>query len=103
MAPRDFLSCPRTARPRLYRIGSAKFFSPSTRGYDLLKKRPFYARSGVAWFWYVDVEARTVTVSQLAQGAWVEIAVHGEDERARLRPFVDVEIDFALWWSGPAR
>jgi hypothetical protein len=53
--------------------------------------------------WYVDVEARTVTVSQLAQGTWVEIAVHGEDERARLRPFVDVEIDFALWWSGPRR
>ena len=80
-----------------------EILSPSTRGYDLLKKRPFYARSGVAWLWYVDVEARTVTVSRLAEGAWVEVAVHGEDERARLQPFVDVEINFALWWPGPAK
>jgi Uma2 family endonuclease len=66
--------------------------SPNTRGYDLLKKRPFYARIGVAWLWYVDVEARTVTVSKLVDGAWLEAAVHGEDEHARLQPFGDVEI-----------
>lgn len=78
-----------------------EILSPTTRGYDLLKKRPFYARSGVAWLWYVDVEARIVTVSQLAEGSWVEVAVHGEDERARLPPFSEVEIDFSLWWSGP--
>src|SRR5262249_31994910 len=29
--------------------------SPTTRGYDLLKKRPFYARIGVEWLWYVDL------------------------------------------------
>ena len=78
-----------------------EILSPRTRGYELLKKRPFYARSGVGFLWYVDVEARTVTVSRLASGAWVEIAVHGEDERVRLEPFPDAEMDLALWWSGP--
>ncbi|MFC1643083.1 Uma2 family endonuclease [Myxococcota bacterium] len=73
--------------------------SPKTRTYDYLKKRPFYARIGVAWLWYVDVEARTVTVSRLVEGAWLEISVHGEDERARLAPFSEVELDLALWWS----
>jgi Uma2 family endonuclease len=78
--------------------------SPNTRGYDLLKKRPFYARIGVAWLWYVDVEARTVTVSKLVDGAWLEAAVHGENERARLQPFGEVEIDLACWWpsAGPS-
>jgi Uma2 family endonuclease len=73
--------------------------SPTTRGYDQLKKRPFYARIGVPWLWFVDAEARTVTVSRLADGAWVEVAVQGEDERVRLDPFTDVEIDLADWWA----
>jgi hypothetical protein len=60
--------------------------SPVTRGYDLIKKRPFYARNGVSWLWYVDVEARSISVSQLRHSggaeegaAWVEVAVHGDD------------------------
>jgi Uma2 family endonuclease len=73
--------------------------SPGTRGYDLLKKRPFYARSGVEWLWYVDVEARTVSVSQLRGGVWAEVAVHGEDQCVHLQPFTDVELDLGVWWS----
>lgn len=73
--------------------------SPSTRGYDFLKKRPFYARSGVSWLWYVDVEVRAVTVSRLQEGAWIEVAVHGEDEKVRLAPFDQIEVELALWWA----
>jgi Uma2 family endonuclease len=73
--------------------------SPTTRGYDFLKKRPFYARIGVGWVWYVDLEARTVTVSQLKDGAWSEVAVHGEDEKVSLSPFVEVQLDLSLWWT----
>src|SRR5262245_2697217 len=40
-----------------------EILSPSTRGYDQLVKRSFYARVGVQHLWYVDVEAHTVTVS----------------------------------------
>jgi Uma2 family endonuclease len=76
--------------------------SPTTRGYDVLKKRPFYARIGVSWLWYVDVEARTVTVSRLADGAWVEIAVHGDDDRVSLQPFSEVTLDLSLWWVATA-
>jgi Uma2 family endonuclease len=72
--------------------------SPRTRGYDLIKKRPFYARSGVNWLWYVDVEAHTISVSQLRDGAWVEVAVHGDEQRVRLQPFPEVELDLGLWW-----
>jgi Uma2 family endonuclease len=77
-----------------------RVLSPRTRGYDLLKKRPFYARSRVEWLWSVDVEARAISVSQLRDGAWVEVAVHGEDERVRLPPFPEVELDLSSWWAG---
>jgi Uma2 family endonuclease len=79
-----------------------EILSPKTRGYDILKKRPFYARSGVEWLWFVDVEARTVTVSRLEGGAWLEVAVHGDDEKVRLEPFTFAVVDLALWWPGPA-
>lgn len=49
--------------------------------------------------WYVDVEARIISVSHLSDGAWVETAVHGDDERVRLQPFPEVELDLRLWWS----
>jgi len=72
--------------------------SPRTRGFDLVTKRRFYARIGVGWLWYVDVEARSVSVCRLEAGTWRELAVHGDDERARLEPFETVEIDLASWW-----
>ena len=78
-----------------------EILSPSTRGYDFMKKRPFYARVGVSWLWYVDLEARTVTVSHLVDGAWSEVAVHGEEQRVRLPPFADVEISLGAWWAEP--
>lgn len=73
--------------------------SPSTRGYDLVTKRRFYARIGVAWLCYVDVEARSVSVCRLEAGTWRELAVHGDDERARLEPFDEVELDLGSWWA----
>ena len=55
----------------------------------------------MGWLWYVDLEVRTVTVSHLIDGAWSEVAVHGEDQRVRLAPFADVEIDLRVWWAEP--
>jgi Uma2 family endonuclease len=77
-----------------------EFLSPSTRYLDQRVKRPFYARIGVGHLWYVDLDARTLSVSQLADGRWVELGVYGQDERVRAEPFAQVEIDLAEWWIG---
>jgi Uma2 family endonuclease len=76
--------------------------SPSTRHLDQRIKRPFYARIGVGYLWYVDLEARTLTVSQLVDGRWVELSVHGEDEVVRAEPFEAIEIGLGEWWGPPA-
>jgi Uma2 family endonuclease len=77
--------------------------STKTRGYDLRVKRPFYAEIGVGWLWYVDADARTLTVSRLQGGRWLEVGVHGERDKVRTEPFDAVELNLAEWWGeGPA-
>lgn len=80
-----------------------EILSPTTRGYDFLVKRPFYAKIGVSWLWYVDIEAKTVTVSRLEASRWVEVQVAGEDATVRLEPFEAVELDLSEWWRASAR
>lgn len=75
-----------------------EILSPTTRAYDLRTKRPFYARAGVKWLWYVDLEAKTLTVSRLEDGRWSELGVYGEDDRVRAEPFDAIEIAIGEWW-----
>ncbi|MBI5479035.1 MAG: Uma2 family endonuclease [Deltaproteobacteria bacterium] len=76
-----------------------EFLSPSTRHLDQRVKRPFYARIGVGCLWFVDLDGRTLTVSKLVEGRWVELAVHGADERVRAEPFEAAELDLREWWG----
>ncbi len=64
-------------------------------------KRPFYAEIGVEWLWYVDADARTLSVSRLHEGHWLEVGVYGDREKVRAAPFDAVEIDLAEWWGEP--
>ncbi|HEV3193905.1 MAG TPA: Uma2 family endonuclease [Polyangiaceae bacterium] len=70
----------------------------TNRTYDQRIKRPFYARIGVPWLWFVDVEAKTLAVSQLEGGRWVEVGVYGVEDRARIAPFEAIEIAVGDWW-----
>lgn len=75
-----------------------EILSPSTRRYDLTVKRPFYAKIGVKWLWYVDPDARTLQASAIHEGRWLEIGVYADDEKINLAPFDAVEIDLSRWW-----
>jgi Uma2 family endonuclease len=79
-----------------------EILSPSTRAFDQRIKRPFYARIGVAYLWFVDLEARTLAVSKLVDGKWLELGVHGEDDRVRAEPFDAIEIALGDWWPPAA-
>jgi Uma2 family endonuclease len=76
-----------------------EILSPSTRGFDQRVKRPFYARIGVGYLWYVDLEGRSLTVSQLHEGRWMELGVYGEDDVIRAAPFDAIEIALGEWWQ----
>jgi Uma2 family endonuclease len=44
--------------------------SPSTRGYDLVRKRALYEVNGVPEYWFVDLDADRVEVYRLSNGCY---------------------------------
>lgn len=72
--------------------------SPSTRAHDQVTKRRFYARVGVPYLWFIDPDARTLSVCALRDAHWVELGVYGELDRIRAEPFDAVELNMADWW-----
>ncbi|AUX19873.1 hypothetical protein SOCEGT47_003260 [Sorangium cellulosum] len=77
-----------------------EILSRSTASYDNLVKRRFYSEIGVGWLWVVDPRDRSLRVSQLVDGKWVELGLYGEDEKVRAAPFEAVEIDLSEGWEG---
>lgn len=72
--------------------------SPSTARLDRVAKLPVYAREGVAHAWLVDPAIRLLEVLRLENGRWTITAQHVDDERARIEPFAEAELDLARWW-----
>ncbi len=77
---------------------ACEILSPSTRAYDQRIKRPFYARIGIRYLWFVDLEARTLTISELMDGRWVELGVHGDNDIIRAAPFEAIELKLGGLW-----
>jgi Uma2 family endonuclease len=77
---------------------ACEILSPSTRAYDQRIKRPFYARIGIRHLWFIDLEVRTLTVSELVNGRWLELGVHGEDDIIRAAPFDTLELKLGQLW-----
>lgn len=75
--------------------------SPSDRKYDMTIKRQLYAEVGVQHLWYIDADLRTLTVSRLHEGRWLEIGVYSDSDRVRAEPFEAAEIDLSEWWPLP--
>lgn len=75
-----------------------EILSPTTRRYNLLVKRPYYAKVGVGHHWVVDIDARALTAYRLEGGHWVELGVFSEETEARIAPFSEVALDVSAWW-----
>ncbi len=67
--------------------------SPSTASRDRVKKRALYAQYGVAYYWIVDPEARTLEVLELQGSRWVEVGAYDDAAAARIPPFEEVELE----------
>ena len=62
--------------------------SPGTRGRDQVMKRAAYERSGIPSYWLVDLRGPSLTVLELQDGSYVEVArVVGEQSWTAVRPF----------------
>ncbi|HUP70527.1 MAG TPA: Uma2 family endonuclease [Acidimicrobiales bacterium] len=70
--------------------------SPATRALDLTEKRFVYAQAGVPAYWMIDPDASTLTVLELKDGAYMEVAV------VSAKDSVDVVIPFTMKIEGRA-
>lgn len=59
---------------------AVEVLSPSTRLIDLNLKKAAFERAGVECYWVVDPDSPAVTVWQLANGAYVEVATVEADK-----------------------
>lgn len=76
---------------------AVEILSPSTRLVDLNLKRAAFERAGVASYWVVDPEAPRLTVWELRDGAYVEIAdVVGDESWTAQAPYAVTIVPSAL-------
>lgn len=75
--------------------------SPSTRGYDLVKKRAVYEARGIRELWFVDLEVDEIEVLRLVDGRYAEREVAGRDGRIESTALPGFVLDVA--WALKAR
>jgi Uma2 family endonuclease len=71
--------------------------SPRTALRDRTDKMLIYAEHRVGHLWLVDPANTTLEVFRL-ESHWVPAGVFGGEERARLEPFQEIEIDLGHLW-----
>lgn len=69
-----------------------EILSPSSVSRDRVYKRRLYARHGVAWYWLIDPEARTLEALELQAGRWIDAGSYDDEATARVPPFEAIEI-----------
>jgi len=67
--------------------------TPKSRRRDRVVKRELYARNGVAFYWLLDPDDRTLEAVQLREGGWYELGFYDDTAIVRIPPFDDIEID----------
>jgi len=73
--------------------------SPSTAVLDRTRKLAIYARERVGWVWLVDPEQRILEALRLEAGSWLVDGNFGDNDRARIAPFGDIELEVGALWE----
>jgi Uma2 family endonuclease len=82
--------------------------SKSTEKVDRIDKMPSYAAAGVKHAWLVHPIRRTLEVFRRRARTWRTVAIHRDDQRARIEPFEALDLDLSFLWHklatpGPRR
>lgn len=77
-----------------------EILSPSSGRRDRVEKFKIYQETGVGHYWIVDPINQTIEafLNDIAGAAWKRLGVWGGNEKARIEPFQDLEIDLSAYW-----
>lgn len=78
-----------------------EILSPSTASRDRVAKQNLYARSGVAHYWLVDADARTLEALELSGDRWSVAGTYDDTQSARIPPFEQIELSVGRLFLPP--
>lgn len=77
---------------------ACEILSPSTASLDRTRKMRIYARERVGHVWLIDPKAQTLEAFRLEQDLWLRFGAWSGEERCRVEPFAEVELDLSTLW-----
>lgn len=72
--------------------------SPSTASFDRVKKMRVYTRERVEYVWLLSPLERTLEAYQWSEGRYALVDAYADDERVRVPPFEQVELELERLW-----
>lgn len=77
-----------------------EIISPGSVRMDRIKKMRIYASYQVPYVWLVDPLQAMVEAFKLISGKWTMLGVFAEDDKVRIEPFAEIEIELGNLWLG---
>lgn len=77
---------------------ACEVLSPSTAGYDRVKKLRVYCRESITHTWLIDPAAQTLEVFRLDGDTYRLVGQHAGDESVRAEPFDAIVLQLDLLW-----
>ncbi|MGA7877647.1 MAG: Uma2 family endonuclease [Desulfoferrobacter sp.] len=77
---------------------ACEILSPGTVRVDRVKKMPIYSQHSISHLWIIDPTAKTLEVFKLKSGSWILLESFAENDRVRVEPFQEAEIDLGNLW-----
>jgi Uma2 family endonuclease len=79
---------------------ACEILSPSSGRRDRVEKFKIYQEHGVTYYWIIDPINQTLEafVNDTTSKNWKRLGAWGGNEKARIEPFNDLEIDLSSFW-----
>lgn len=80
-----------------------EIISPSSARMDRVLKRRIYLEHGIPFFWIIDPVNRTIEALKNNQNqnnaSWLEVGVYCDDDRVKISPFDEIELNLSTLWA----
>ena len=91
---------PKTGYLQLSPDWVCEVLSEGTASLDVGPKRRLYHRAGVEWLWFIDPIKHTLEAQRQVGDVWVRVGMWQDQDRARIEPFPEIEINIGRLWEG---
>jgi Uma2 family endonuclease len=77
---------------------TCEIISPNSARMDRVEKFKIYLETGVSYYWIVDPTNQTIEAFKNEKASWQRLGAWGADDKARIAPFEELEMDLSSLW-----